>query len=303
MEPKCPKSPKRFTRLTPSITTDSEHEVLVELDSDSDLPNLKPRKADAPTKSRKKTEDWKKPASTLDFQSDHPVLSEDLIYHLMDQNKLLMDQNKTLTMRAGSLEPVKDGDEPPKSPTTYHRSPSDEVVFPAPQPYPWEVSIPRKDPPKPLSDDQLLTNFRDLWEVLPRLLQVVEAAASSKISTNGKSDLTNDLAPFDCLPFYDPFMSNAELFERQKDTFLNKLQDAERKFGVRPSLKKAKKGKAKRMFGELKREDLMPSFWKGLGLVRIVLMVVIMVQLSFIGGDVVRVEKESGKMWGWLGGS
>lgn len=319
------KNSKRFTRMTPSVTTDSEHEVLVELDSESDVPIYKAR-ADGhvlsiPTKGRKKVVDRKRHTSTNELPTD--PFSEDMLYHLMDQNKVLMDQNKALTRRVELLEPAIDCFPPPPEPPFERLICGRMAGMDAPPHLSPNLAQPAKPKPRTLDDDKIYVGYKDLWDAMGRLLRVVETAAkpssSGPATTVAKPDpIENDMfgddlfaamsPPFPCAPLPQddaPVLTDALLFQLSKDCFLAALGAAERTFEVNQKSKKpGKKIKSKVDAGKFKgfvRADLVPGVWKALGILRIFLLVFIMVQLSVIGGDVMRVSKESVKSSAWFG--
>lgn len=316
---------QRFTRVTPSVTTDSEHEVLVELDSDSDVPNRKARKGRRTSSvpainANKKASDRKKQALTNDFQTD-PILSEDLLYHLMDQNKVLMDQNKSLTRRVELLEPAIDCP-PPSPPDLPFDYPNAIPAYPEFPPHPNVFSAPPLGPPPPVKskpkrveDDKLYAQCREIWEVLPRLLKVLEAAAKQPgpgTAIEAKQDLVEDYGYYD--PFSNMSMYPPDLYDEltrldvSKSSFLVCLSDSERRLGVNQRFKKSgKKLKPKadsgrfKVFAGVGGADLMPAVWKAVGFLPVVLLVFVMMQLSIIGGDVLRVSRESSQSSAWLG--
>jgi hypothetical protein len=308
---------RRFTRITPSVTTDSEHEVLVELNSDSDIPMSKARKdryaSSAAITDRKKIVDRKKRTSTSPFPGG-PILSEDLLYHLMEQNKLLMDQNKALTRRVEILEPAMPTFPPPEVPVVWdlplHPGPPD--LFP-------ELRVPETVKPvkpksKRLDEDELYAHYREIWDVLPRLLRLIEATAkSTKLNTPLGNFPEHHLDEIIAGAGMDEFMyamqgmfrpDETTLLSSSKNTFSNALLETERRFGVDPKSKKSKRLKSKLdtgRFDMISRANLVPVFWKGLGLVRVFVLIFITVQLYFMGGEMLRVSKESSKKNAWMG--
>jgi hypothetical protein len=321
MEPKLPQDLqdsnglRRPTHITPSLTTDSEHEVLVELNSDSDMPSSKARKdrhaSSAATTGRKKVVDRRRRISTSPFPGG-PILSEDLLYHMMEQNKLLMDQNKALTKRVEALEPAAPCLPPPEAPVMFDHplQPGLPDLFPQ-FPVP-ELVQPGKSKTKKSDDDKLHAQQREMWEVFLRLLRVVEAATKPANSNTAAMNPSEDdfhahMAAWssDGFPFPPIEMpgSEEEMLHKSRIAFVSALSDAEWKFGVLPKPKKGKKVKAKIDTGKLKmfsKADLMPGVWKTLGLLRMVVLIFIMMQLSVIGGDLLRVSKDSPKNSAWL---
>jgi hypothetical protein len=307
---------RRFKRVTPSVTTDSEHEVLVELNSDSDIPSSKARKdrhaSSAASGGRTKVVDRKKRTSTSPFPGG-PILSEDLLYHLMEQNKLLMDQNKALTKRVELLEPAVPCLPPPEVPVVC------DLPLPSGPPdlYPElrvpETAKPVKPKSKRLDEDELYANYREIWNVLPRLLRLIEATAkSAKLGTpvvNLPEHHLDDIitiAGMNELMYGMPDMFKPDettLLSNSKETFSGALVETERRLGVDPKLRK-RKAKSKLdtgRFDMISRANLVPGFWKGLGLVRVLVLIFITVQLYWMGGEMLRASKESSKKNAWMG--
>lgn len=317
----------RFTHVAPSTLTDSEHEVLVEADSDSDVPSLKARKdrssASLPINGRKMGLSGKmKPLPSEPHTN--PLMSEDLLYHLMDQNKILMDQNKVLTQRLEPSDPfpiVFPKDEipvihehrpaPPEFPPQFH---------PCPEQFVPDFAQPVKRKPKNATDEQLYMQCKDLWDALERVLRVLDAAAPppsppTADATVARSkpiiDFYDYNDPFDnmVIPYYppcDPLGSPEErMLIASKEALMGQLYAAERKFGVTQKSKKfGKKAKAKTDNAKFKlfdKKDLMPWAWKALGLLQNFLIVFVMIQLSLVGGDVFNFFKKSPKNSSWLG--
>lgn len=316
----------RFTHVAPSTLTDSEHEVIVEADSDSDIPSLKARKdrssSTVPVNGRKKGPVIKKKPPPIEPQPI-PLISESLLYHLMDQNKVLMDQNKALTQRLEPSDPfpivfpreeipvVHEHPMPDYPPSPPHFQPCPEQFLPEFAPTP----VKRK--PKEATEDKLYAQCKELWDVLPRVLRVLEAAAPATIAdptaaVKSNPSVTCHDDPFKdlILPAYPPIFEPGTPHEERmlaisKDAFLNGLAEIERRFGLSPKPKKfGKKVKPKTdnaKFKTFDRDDLMPYLWKALGLLQNFLLVFVMIQLSLLGGDMFQFFKKSPKNSPWLG--
>lgn len=313
----------RFTHVAPSTLTDSEHEVIIEVDSDSDVPKLKARKdrstSSLPVNGRKKGSIGKK----MPPPSESPtkaLMSEDLLYHLMDQNKILMDQNRVLTQRLEPSDPFATPFPRDEFPVVVHEPPPITEVLhplnvqPCPEPFPSDFAPPVKRKPKDATEDKLYAQCKELWDVLPRVLRVLEAAAKpSKVDLTAvkSNQLDTDLFAGMTLtqlfpPCYDSGTSHEErMLAISKETLLERLADVESRYGVNQKPKKfGKKAKSKADNGKLKlfdRDDLMPWAWKALGLLQNFLLVFIMIQLSLVGGDVFHFFKKSPKNSSWLG--
>lgn len=320
----------RCTHVAPSTLTDSEHEVIIEVDSESDVPSSKARKdrstASLPVNGRKKGPIGKKKAP-LSEDPIIPLLSEDLLYHLMDQNKILMDQNKVLTQRLEPSDPFaavlsKDG-----NPLVYEQPPMPEMVHPmgappCPEPFLPDFAQPVKRKPKDVKEDKFYAQCKELWDVLPRVLRVLEAAAppppppppppTAKVVEYDPwgvpyPDAFDGMTLTQVMPLYEPGASKEEKsFATSKDNFLRGILEAERKFGVSNKAKKfGKKAKPKTGNTKLKfldRDSLMPWAWKALDLLQKFLVVFVMIQLSLlVGGDVFGFFKKSPKNSSWLG--
>jgi len=321
----------RFTHVAPSTLTDSEHEVIVEADSDSDIPSLKARKdrssSSLPVNGRKKGPVIKKKPPPIIDPQPIPLIPEDLLYHLMDQNKVLMDQNKALTQRLEPSDPFPIFREeipvvherpimPEYPPSPPHFQPCPEQFQPEfPQP-----PQPMKRRPKEATEDKLYTQCKELWDVLPRVLRVLEAAApapttdpTTAVKSNPWVDVyndpfTNDVIFAQCSPYFEPGASHEErMLAISKDAFLKGLAETERRFGLNPKPKKySKKAKSKtdnnaKFKITFDRDDLMPYAWKALGLLQNFLLVFVMIQLSLVGGDMFQFLKKSPKNSSWLG--
>jgi hypothetical protein len=311
----------RFTHVAPSTLSDSEHEVLVEADSDSDVPVLKSRKdkssSSLPINGHKKGPVVKK-KSPPSVPLPNPIMSEDMVYHLMDQNKTLMDQNKVLTQRLEPSDPfpIFPRDE---IPVVHERPVPDPPHFqPCPEPFLPDFAQPvMKRKSKDASEDKLYDQCKELWDVLPRVLRLLEAAAPPPPSSPSAN---SSMVKFDQwgIPYYDdPFAQylpplyesgashEERMFAISKDTFLKGLAEAERRFGISPKSKKyGKKAKPKTDDAKFKmfdRNDLMPYAWKALGLLQNFLLIFVMIQLSLVGGDVFHFFKKSPKNSSWLG--
>jgi len=306
----------RFTHVASSTLTDSEHEVLVEADSDSDVPDLKARKDRSswslPVDGRKKGPDRKKKSLSSELHTD-PVVSEDLLSQVMEQNKMLIHQNKVLMKRLEPSDPFPIVFPTDDAPMVYEPSPMPEIMHnPAvqayPEPFPPDFAQPVKRKSKNATEDKLYAQCRGLWDVLPRVLRVIEAAAKPPNADGTVAKSYYD-GPFDNYPdlsyllIHDP--SERESCASSKDRFVKELAEAERKFGISHKPKKlGKKVKAKTGNGKLKlfdKNDLVPWAWKALGLLQNFLLVFVMIQLSLVGGDVFHFFKKSPKNSSWLG--
>jgi len=319
----------RFTHVAQSTLTDSDHEVIIEVDSDSDVPSLKARKdrstASLPVNGHKKSPISKK-KTPLSEPPIIPLLSEDLLYHLMDQNNILMDQNKMLTQRLEPSDPFaavlsKDG-----IPLVHEQPPMPEMVRPmgvppSPEPFPPDFSQRVKPKPKDVTEDKFYAQCKELWDVLPRVLRVLEAAAppppppppTAKVVEYDPwgvpyNDPFAGMTLTQFMPLYEPGASHEEKsFATSKDNFLRGILEAERKFGVSNKPKKFGKKAAKPKTDNAKlkffdRDDLMPWAWKALDLLQKFLVVFVMIQLSsLVGGDVLGFFKKSPKNSSWLG--
>ena len=315
----------RFTHVTPSTLTDSEHEVLVEVNSDSDIPAPKaPKKRNPPdvlANGRKQVTDRKKKAPTNELRTEL-VVADDLLYHLMDQNKTLLDQNKALTRRVELLEPF---------PVALPRPefPFEPVPIPMPEPPPHfnahpcppepfspEFAEPVRRKPKDPKDDKIYAQSKELWDALGRLLRVLEAAApppsaDSAIVNSRPWETYECVDMFDSMPIPhcyvppDPTASHEEIMLAiSKDTVMSRLNDAERKFGINQKSKKyGKKGKPKTETGRFTlfdTADLPPWAWRALGFLQTFLLVFVMIQLSLVGGGVFSFFQKSPKDSSWL---
>jgi hypothetical protein len=327
MEPNFPQDlrdsngSRRSVHVTPSLTTDSEHEVLVELNSDSDIPSSKARKdrhaSSATTTDRKKIADRRKRTSTSPFPGGG-VVTEDLLHDMIEQNRFLMSQNKALTKRVGLLEPAVPSVLPPEAPVTCNHPLHPDIPL-IPEPFP-QVPVPEPTQlvdtkSKKLDDDKLYAQYKEIWDVLPRLLRIIEAASKP---ANTDSAVTSPSGPplpgevdydfmarmqFECCPQPSSAQKSLEemLFDCSRSTCDFLLLEAEQRFGVHPKLKKGKKTKSKFDTGSFSKANLVPGFWKGLGLVRVLVLIFIMMQLYYMGGEVLRVSKEKPKNSAWLG--
>jgi len=317
----------RFTHVVPSTLTDSEHEVIVEADSDSDIPSLKARKdrssSRLPVNGRKKGPVIKKKLPPIEPQPT-PLIPEDLLYHLMDQNKVLMDQNKALTQRLEPSDPFPIVFPREEIPVVHERPimpdypPSPPHFQPCPEQFlPDYAPPPVKRKPKEATEDKLYAQCKELWDVLPRVLRVLEAAApaptadspavKSKPWVDDFYDPFNDMILAQYSPPYEPGASHEEkMFAISKDNFFKGLADAERRFGINQKPKKyGKKAKPKTdnsaKFKTFDRDDLMPYAWKALALLQNFFVVFVMIQLSLLGGDMFQFFKKSPKNSSWLG--
>jgi hypothetical protein len=297
----------RFTHVIPSTLADSEHEVLVEADSDSDIPGLNTRKdrdfSNVPENGLKKGKDHKKKAST------NNILNEYIVHDLLDQNKVLTNQNKALTRRVELLDPFPVMLPAPEvSFEDFHGPMSDIPPYPSTEPFVPDLTVPVKRKTKGSKDYKVLTQEKELWDVLTRLLRVLEAAAAP--STAGPSavkykswDYNYDNDPFNTA--CDPTASPEEIMLAiSKSAFMSQLADAERKSGLNQKGKKyGKKAKSETKTGRFvsfDKVDLPTWAWKALGLLQTFLLVFVMIQLSLAGGDVFSVFKKSPKNSSWL---
>lgn len=312
----------RFTRVAPSTAADSEHEVLVEMDSDSDILSLKGREnrdhSSDSERGRKKITHRKKQSPTTNGLQPDPVISEDLLYHLMDQNKILMDQNKALTKRVDLLDPFPIAC-PRAEPPLVHEYPPlpHDMPYPPQDPYLPDFAQPTKRKPKESKDDKLYAQCKELWEVLPRLVRVLEAAATTP---NADVAIVKPVAwnavdhggPFAEVPIWipspldsAPVPSEEIMLSMSKNVFMSVLADAERKYGINQKSKKnGKKLKSKVDAGKFmgfSKAELMPWVWKALGFMQTFLLVFLMIQLSLVGRDALGVSQKSSKSGAWLG--
>ncbi|GAB7326600.1 hypothetical protein MBLNU13_g10575t1 [Cladosporium sp. NU13] len=314
-----------FTHVAPSTLTDSEHEVIIEVDSDSDVPSLKARKdrstASLPVNGRKKGLIGKKKPLPSGPHTN-PLMSEDLLYHLMDQNKILMNQNKVLTQRLEPSDPFAGAFPRDDYPVIHEPPPIPEVlhplnVQPCPEPFPPDFAQPVKRKSKEAAEDKLYAQCKELWDVLPRILRVLKAAAPlptpnvTAVKTNPSDtpecdDVFANMTLTQCFLPYDPRASSEErMLALSKVALLDQLADVEWNYGVNQNSKKfGKKAKPKTDNGKLKfldRDDLMPWVRKGLGVLQKFLLVFVIVQLSLVGGDVFHFFKKTPKNSSWLG--
>jgi len=233
-----------------------------------------------------------------------------------------MDQNKALTQRLEPSDPfpiVYPRDEIP----VVHERPLPEYpqpphFQPCPEPFVPDFAQPVvKRKPKDATEDKLYDQCKELWDVLPRVLRLLEAAAPPPPAdlTAVKTDpwgvpyyddpfANMSMAQF--LPLYEPEASQEEKsFAIAKDTFLRGLGEAERRFGISNKAKKyGKKAKPKTDSAKYKmfdRDDLMPYALKALGLLQNFLLVFVMIQLSLVGGDMFQFFKKSPEKSSWLG--
>jgi hypothetical protein len=312
----------RFTHVTPSTLADSDNEVLVEADSDSDMPTLKTRTdrnfSNIPAPNRNKGTDGRKKATTTGPLAD-PVLSEDLLHHLVVQNKILTDQNKALTKRVNLFDPFSVALPSPEVPSEYVPCPMPDIpplpsVQPCPpEPFPPELTNPSKRRTKESKNDNVYTREKELWDVLERLLRVIEATAAPsspgpstvKAKAWDPNDDDDTFTPFQDHPAWELTASTEEIMlSISKGAFMIQLADIERKFGIGHKSKKYGKKKKSKLdtnrFEILERLDLPPWAWKALGFVQTFLLVFILIQLSFVGGDVFSLFKKSPKDSLWL---
>ena len=243
-----------FTHVAPSTLTDSEHEVIIEVDSESNGPRLKARKdrstASLPVNGHKKGSIGKKKPGSSEPRTN-PLMSEDLLYHLMDQNKILMDQNRVLTQRLEPSDPfatlfprdetISVVPEPPPLPEVLHPL----NVQPCPEPFPPGFAQTVKRESEDGTEDKLYAQCKELWDVLPRVLRVLEAAVplpapnitavkSNRSDARECDDAFVNMTLTQFFPPYDPEVSHDERkLALSKDALLNRLADVERRYGVK----------------------------------------------------------------------
>jgi len=308
----------RFTHINPSTLADSDDEAVVEADSDSDIPNLKTRIdwafSDLPSSGQKKGTDRAKNAPKLVLPAD-PVMSEDMIYHLMDQNKILQSQNKALAKRVELLDPFLVAAPSPEMGFDYVHCPVPDILpHPSAQSCPPESFMPDFAPPvkrklNGSKDKKAYTQESELWDALSRLLRVLEAATKSSTADSAAAKPKRWESSNDNDVHGSPASHSAGSYEEfmlslSKIAFMTQLEDAERKLGINMKSKKAgKKSKSKTNTSRFVLFDgvkLPPWAWKALGIVQIFFLVFVMIQLSLVGGGMFSFFKKSPKDSLWL---
>lgn len=231
--------------------------------------------------------------------------------YIIDRQVRLEPSDPFATPFPGEEIPV--GHEPPPMPEVLHPL----NVQPCPEPFPPDFAQPVKRKSKAATEESLYTQSKELWDVLFRVLRVLEAAAkpptasSTAVKSNPSDarecdDIFANMSFTQIFPPFDPTISNEErMLTLSKEALLNRLADVEWKYGVNQKSKKfSKKPKPKTDNGKLKlfdRDELMPWAWKALGLLQNFLIIFIMIQLSLVGGDVFGFFKKSPKNSSWLG--
>lgn len=323
-----------FSIITPATTAAAaENEQVVYASSDSEASNIKPRRryrspVSPPARNRKSKTDSKKLASPGPEPQPQLVLTADpIVEYLLDQNRTLI--NKVPFPEPPYQEPVyHEQTYPEPAYPTYHEAPPTLIKNNYPHP-PGALPIPSYPPgfepvdpyqprvpplldntspspiPKPLTptSEQLKASLDDLWETLPRLLRLVDAVAPkdpSNINNNNNNNSTY-LAPIphpiDHWSFQD--LDQPTILELNKRAFKGALRDAEARLGYRK--KGYKKSKSKSFFAKKAKafvgtdEAASTLAWRGASVAHLVLLVIIMVQLSTIGGNLWQASKATPK--------